>query len=147
MKRFSCTQLSATQRWRQTQLPGGCRGVTTANCAGGSGHRSSFTSSAYIFFLHIGDLSVCARPDDPNFEWLIHYILQKFVKLQVLQTSSKVLDLPRLKLVLFAGRRWDLTVFLKLLLSPGPEGVPGVPMCVGTHRKGSGMPSHPRVPG
>ena len=37
--------------------------------------------------------------------------------------------------------------FLGLLLPPGPEGVPGVPMCIGTRRKGSGMPSHPRVPG
>ena len=27
--------------------------------------------TSYIFFLHISDLFVCARPDDPNFEWII----------------------------------------------------------------------------
>ena len=54
---------------------------------------------------------------------------------------------PRLKLVLFAGRQWDLTVFLRLLLSPGPEGVPGVPMCFGTYGRALGCPHTPGYPG
>ena len=40
-------------------------------CAAAAAIGLLYILTSYIFFLHIGDLFVCARPDDPNFEWII----------------------------------------------------------------------------